>query len=129
MGRDQSAEHRPWDFAAVTTRRLATLTMPKPIPAPHPRETILEDVLKPLDMSVNQLANNLGVTATRLNDIVRGRRGVTADTALRLPRRCLDVTRAEREFGFRATTPFDVGLRNTIEWYQSHRLSLQSGAS
>ena len=37
------------------------------------------------------------------------------------PRRCLDVTRAEREFGFRATTPFDIGLRNTIEWYQSHR--------
>jgi GDP-L-fucose synthase len=45
------------------------------------------------------------------------------------PRRCLDVTRAESEFGFRATTPFDVGLRNTIEWYQSHRLSRQSGAS
>jgi addiction module HigA family antidote len=42
--------------------------------------------LKPLDMSVNQLANNLGITATRLNDIVRGRRGVTADTALRLAR-------------------------------------------
>jgi addiction module HigA family antidote len=32
----------------------------------------------------NQLAKNLGITATRLNDIVRGRRGVTADTALRL---------------------------------------------
>ena len=42
--------------------------------------------MKPLDMSVNQLATNLGVTATRLNDIVRGRRGVTADTALRLAR-------------------------------------------
>jgi len=60
--------------------------MPRLIPPPHPGETILEDVLKPLDMSVNQLANNLGVTATRLNDIVRGRRGVTADTALRLAR-------------------------------------------
>ena len=46
------------------------------------------------------------------------------------PRRCLDVTRAEREFGFRAATPFDVGLRKTIEWYQSHRLrSLQTSAS
>ena len=55
-------------------------------PPDRPGETILEDVLKPLDMSVNQLANNLGVTATRLNDIVRGRRGVTADTALRLAR-------------------------------------------
>jgi len=60
--------------------------MPRLIPPPHPGETILEEVLKPLDMSVNQLANNLGVTATRLNDIVRGRRGVTADTALRLAR-------------------------------------------
>jgi GDP-L-fucose synthase len=35
------------------------------------------------------------------------------------PRRCLDVTRAEREFGFRASTPLDMGLRNTIEWYRS----------
>jgi antitoxin HigA-1 len=58
--------------------------MAKLIPPPHPGETILEDVLQPLDMSVNQLAKHLGVTATRLNDIVRGRRGVTADTALRL---------------------------------------------
>ena len=40
------------------------------------------------------------------------------------PRRCLDVSRAEREFGFHATTPFDVGLRKTIEWYQSRRLAV-----
>jgi addiction module HigA family antidote len=53
---------------------------------PHPGETILEDVLKPLDMSVNQMAKHLGITASRLNDIVRGRRGITADTALRLAR-------------------------------------------
>ena len=33
------------------------------------------------------------------------------------PRRCLDVSRAEREFGFRAATPFEVGLRKTINWY------------
>lgn len=38
------------------------------------------------------------------------------------PRRCLDVSRAEREFGFRAATPFDVGLVKTIEWYQHQRL-------
>jgi addiction module HigA family antidote len=60
--------------------------MPKTIPPPHPGETILEDILHPLDMSVNRLAKHLGITATRLNDIVRGRRGVTADTALRLAR-------------------------------------------
>ncbi len=33
------------------------------------------------------------------------------------PRRCLDVSRAEKEFGFRATTNFEVGLKKTIEWY------------
>ena len=37
------------------------------------------------------------------------------------PRRCLDVSRAEREFGFRAGTSFEEGLRRTIEWYQGHR--------
>lgn len=35
------------------------------------------------------------------------------------PRRCLDVSRAEREFGFRARIPFDEGLRKTIEWYRA----------
>ena len=61
--------------------------MPKPIPPPHPGETILEDILKPLGMSVNALAKALGITAARLNEIVLGKRGVTADTALRLARR------------------------------------------
>ena len=36
------------------------------------------------------------------------------------PRRCLDVTKAEREFGFRALTPFEEGLRKTIAWYEQH---------
>ena len=37
------------------------------------------------------------------------------------PRRCLDITRAEREFGFRASTPFTEGLRRTIDWYEHQR--------
>jgi len=37
------------------------------------------------------------------------------------PRRCLDTTRAAREFGFRASTPFDAGLRETIAWYEQNR--------
>ena len=40
----------------------------------------------PLGMSVNALAKDLGIGAARVNDIVRGRRGITADTALRLAR-------------------------------------------
>ena len=35
------------------------------------------------------------------------------------PRRCLDVSRAEKEFGFRATTPFEEGLRETVAWYET----------
>src|SRR5262252_9225846 len=53
---------------------------------PHPGETLKEDYLVPLGMSVNALAKQLGIGAARLNDIVRGRRGLSADTALRLAR-------------------------------------------
>ncbi|MBZ5579827.1 MAG: HigA family addiction module antidote protein [Acidobacteriia bacterium] len=60
--------------------------MTKMLPPIHPGQVLLEDVLKPLDMSVNQLAKALAVDAPRLNEIVRGRRGITADTALRLSR-------------------------------------------
>lgn len=56
------------------------------IPFPHPGETISEDYLKPLGMSVNRLAMELRVPATRMGEIVNGRRGITADTALRLGR-------------------------------------------
>jgi GDP-L-fucose synthase len=41
------------------------------------------------------------------------------------PRRCLDVTRAEREFGFRAKTDFRTGLHKTIAWYEQHQRSRQ----
>jgi GDP-L-fucose synthase len=38
------------------------------------------------------------------------------------PRRCLDVTRAEREFGFRARIALEEGIRETIDWYMRHRI-------
>ncbi len=60
--------------------------MPKRLAPIHPGEILREDVLAPLSMSVNQLAKALAVDAARLNEIVRGRRGITADTALRLAR-------------------------------------------
>ena len=52
----------------------------------HPGEILREDYLKELGMSVNALARALSVPAPRINDIVRERRGVSADTALRLGR-------------------------------------------
>jgi addiction module HigA family antidote len=56
------------------------------IKPPHPGETIKQDYLVPLGMSVNRLAEALGIGASRLNEIVRGRGGITVDTALRLAR-------------------------------------------
>ena len=52
----------------------------------HPGEVLREDFLRPLGMSVNALAKALNVPAPRINDVVRERRGVTADTAIRLAR-------------------------------------------
>ena len=52
----------------------------------HPAETLLEDFLKPLGLASNRLAIELQVPGTRVNDIVRGKMAITADTALRLAR-------------------------------------------
>jgi addiction module HigA family antidote len=52
----------------------------------HPGEILREDFLSPLEMSVNALAQALRVPATRLHEIVKERRAVTPDTALRLAR-------------------------------------------
>jgi addiction module HigA family antidote len=52
----------------------------------HPGEVLREDYLKPLGLSANALARALAVPAPRINDIVLGRRGVSADTAMRLAR-------------------------------------------
>ncbi|RQS16448.1 addiction module antidote protein, HigA family [Burkholderia sp. Bp9002] len=52
----------------------------------HPGEILREEFLAPLEMSVNALALALNVPATRLHEIVKERRGITADTAYRLSR-------------------------------------------
>jgi len=52
----------------------------------HPGEVLREDYLSPLGLSVNALAVALGVPATRIHEIVKERRAVTADTAARLAR-------------------------------------------
>lgn len=52
----------------------------------HPGEVLLEEFLKPMDMSQNQLALAIRVPARRINEIVLGRRRITTDTALRLAR-------------------------------------------
>lgn len=50
----------------------------------HPGEVLSEDFLKPLGLSANALAKQIGVPGNRVSTIVAGRRGITGDTALRL---------------------------------------------
>src|SRR2546429_8814623 len=52
----------------------------------HPGEVLLEEFLKPMQLSQNRLALDIGVHPRRINEIVLGKRSVTADTALRLAR-------------------------------------------
>ena len=71
------------DFADIATGRR--------IPSVHPGEVLRADFLEPLGMSVYALAKALKVTRSRINDIARGRRAISADTALRLGR-CFGTT-------------------------------------
>jgi addiction module HigA family antidote len=56
------------------------------LPPIHPGEILREDFMLPLGLSSNALARAIGVTPARINEIVRERRGITAETALRLAR-------------------------------------------
>ena len=55
-------------------------------PPVHPGEILLEEFLKPLEMSQYRLAKEMSVPPRRINEIVHGKRAITADTALRLSR-------------------------------------------
>ena len=52
----------------------------------HPGEILLKEFLEPMGISQYRLAKNIGVTPRRVNEIIHGRRSITADTALRLGR-------------------------------------------
>lgn len=82
--------------SAATDRspRRVTRLLPRLVPPTHPGEMLLEEFLKPLDISQSAFAVRLGVSFPRLNEIVRGKRSVTPDTALRLAQ----VTEMSAEF-------------------------------
>jgi len=58
--------------------------MKKKLHPVHPGEVLLEEFLKPMNLNQNRLALNISVPARRINEIVLGKRSITADTALRL---------------------------------------------
>jgi addiction module HigA family antidote len=74
----ENLDARRVDFAEITSgKRLAPV---------HPGEILREDFLTPMQLSVYTLAQAIKVSRSRVNDVVLGRRGITADTALRLAR-------------------------------------------
>jgi len=68
----------------VLSQGLVARRLPRNRPPTHPGEMLLEEFLKPLGISQSTFAIRLGVSFPRLNEIIRGRRTVTPDTALRL---------------------------------------------
>ncbi|WP_413933289.1 HigA family addiction module antitoxin [Nitrospira sp. BLG_1] len=63
----------------------------KRLPPIHPGEILRKEFIQPLNLSANTLAQRLGVTTTRVNEIANERRGIMAGTALRLAR-CFSTT-------------------------------------
>ena len=71
-------DKRKVDFSDIASGRR--------LPPVHPGEILRDEFLKPMDISVYELANAIKVPRTRVNDIVLGRRAITVDTAIRLGR-------------------------------------------
>jgi addiction module HigA family antidote len=76
-------------------------------PAVHPGEVLREEFLAPLGLTQVEAARELGISTNRLNELVLGKRGVTADTALRLARR------------FRTTPQFWMHLQADWDLHQA----------
>jgi addiction module HigA family antidote len=79
--RDTNKAQRPEERRAKQMSKSNAL-----LPPVHPGEILREDIMKPLGLSVNKLALELHVPATRIGEIVHERRRITAETALRLAR-------------------------------------------
>jgi addiction module HigA family antidote len=86
--------------SSITTELLAN---------PHPGEILMEEFLKPMELSQTALARAIGVPPRRINEIVLGKRAVTADTDLRLARY------------FRMSDGFFLGLQADFEMMERRR--------
>ncbi len=90
--------------ASGTTKPLVRRRLPTDMPPVHPGEMLLEEFLKPLSISQSAFAVRLGVSFPRLNEIIRGKRSVTPDSALRLAQ----VTGMSADFWLGLQTDWDL---------------------
>jgi antitoxin HigA-1 len=87
MSRSPTITNRPGDTAARQAPALpAGRRLPAHRPPTHPGEMLAEEFLRPLGLSQSEFARRLGVSYPRLNEVIRGKRAITPDTALRLER-------------------------------------------
>jgi len=84
------------------------MEMAKKLNPVHPGEVLMEEFLKPMNLSQNRLALSIGVHPRRINEIVLEKRGITADTALRLAR--FFGTSAEFWLGLQKDYELDVAM-------------------
>src|SRR5512136_2811641 len=73
------------------------------LPNIHPGEVLLEEFLKPMNISAYRLSKDIGIPQTRTSEIIRGHRSITADTALRL------------SYYFGNSAKFWLGLQNDFD--------------
>jgi antitoxin HigA-1 len=86
--------------------------MPKHRPPTHAGEILLEEFLKPLELTQVEAAEKMGISLNRMNELIRGKRGVTADTALRLAKL------------LKTTPEFWLNLQNAYDLYEAkHAMS------
>ena len=98
----------------------------------HPGEILLEEFLKPLKISQNRLGRGLGVSPRRINEIIHGKRSITADTALRLSR--YFGTSAEFWLGLQADYDLDMAkdrladkIDHEVSVYAAEPMELATG--
>jgi antitoxin HigA-1 len=91
------------------SRSSTTMTDDERLPNPHPGEILLQDFLKPMGLSQNALARAVHVPPRRINELVLGKRSVTADTDLRLARY------------FRMSEGVFLGLQNDYDLMERRR--------
>ena len=90
------------------TSKSSTIT--KSVKVPTPGDILLEDLLKPLELSQNALARALKVPPRRINEIVLGKRAITADTDLRLAR----YFKMSNGFFLRLQGQFDLRIQRKL---------------
>ena len=76
----------------------------------HPGEILLEEFLRPLNISAYKLSKDIGIPQTRTSEIIRGRRSITADTALRL------------SYYFGNSAKFWLGLQNDFDLEEEKKI-------